>query len=93
MRSHRGCVGLQGYARRFQAMLLRIGHKRGDGMSLWARISGFLGGFYRRIDARTAIRDQSSARPWPERSSVGIETRESLFGFLPNVTGRAHHGG
>jgi hypothetical protein len=74
-------------------MLLRIGHKRGDGMSVWARISGFLSGFYRRIDACTAIQNQFSARPQPERSSVGIETRESLFAFLPGVIGRAHHDG
>ena len=31
MRSHRGCVGLRGHARRFREMLLRIGHKRRGG--------------------------------------------------------------
>ena len=77
MRSHRGCVGLRGHARRFPAMLLRIGHKRGDGMSLWVQISGISGVFYKLIDACRGIRDRFSAGPRSARSSVGNQTHES----------------
>src|SRR3954471_8985378 len=58
-------------------MLLRIGHKRGDRMSLWCKFLEISGVFYKLIVTCRGIRDRSSAGSRAARSSAGYQTPES----------------
>jgi hypothetical protein len=70
-------------------MLLRIGHKRGDGMSLSVHISGVSGVFYKLIDACGGIRDRSGAglpnqysdfhQAWSLRNITTVEPEPRSF--------------